>query len=333
MAERRSPHRRREATGGTCIYCRETKGPGEFRKVEHVLPQSFGRFRPTNLVLRNVVCDECNQLLGDELELYLARDTPDGLNRYLIGGKTPADFKSLGARASLVHRADDGPLKGALVAHRVGQGALELAPLPQVGFGRTEGGPYEKWFRADTLPDGPTLQALARDGYRHIHFCEILDVTPVLAELKARGLEVSEVVETRRAGWKQTVRVETVARLAMPFGRAIAKIALNYLTHEYGPATTLMAGFETARRFVRHGGRPEERRIWNPRSPRAGTWPLGHSISIEWDRNRTPSTAIATVSFHHTSWYTVTLGSLLVAPGADRAHLFNLKTMTVQRVK
>ena len=74
-----------------------------------------------------------------------------------------------------------------------------------------------------------------------------LDVAPIVAELKARGLEVAEVVETRPAGCKHPVKVETVARLAMPFGRAITKIALNYLAHEYGAQTALMAGFETAR--------------------------------------------------------------------------------------
>lgn len=333
MPEQRRTRQRRDATGGTCIYCLETKGPNEFRKVEHVLPQSFGRFSPANLVLRNVVCDDCNQHLGDELELYLARDTPDGLNRFLIGGKDPADFKSLGARTSLLHRADDGPLKGALVTHRIINGGMELTPLPQVGFGRSEGGPYDKWFLAEALPDGSALRGLARDGFRHVHFCEVLDVAPILAELRARGMEVSEVVETRPAGWKQTVRVETVARLAMPFGRAITKIAFNYLAHEYGPATALMPEFETARRFVRRGGRADEHRLWSPRLPRAGTWPLGHSVSIEWDRSRTPVTAVATVSLHHASWYTVTIGSLLIAPPADRAHFFDLKTMTVHRLR
>jgi len=154
----------------------------------------------------------------------------------------------------------------------------------------------------------------------------------VLAALKERGQEVSDVVETSNAGLKQTVRVETVARLAMPFGRAITKIAFNYLAHEYGAQTALQAGFDTARHFVRSGGRPDERRIWSSSQPRVGKWPLGHSIAIEWNRRTTPVTATATLSFHHASWYSVELGSLLVAPSVDRAHLFNLKTMTAERL-
>src|SRR6266496_453632 len=101
----------------TCIYCVESKPATAFTKAEHVLPQSFGRFKG-NLTLRGVVCDDCNHFFGSTIELYLARDTPDGLNRYLIGGKDPEEFKSLGKNSSLVTRADSGPLKGALVAQR-----------------------------------------------------------------------------------------------------------------------------------------------------------------------------------------------------------------------
>lgn len=333
MVRHRPPRSRRPGSAGeTCIYCLETKGPEQFTKVEHVLPQSFGRFRPANLVLRGVVCDSCNQCFGDELELYLARDTPDGLNRFLLAGKDPAAFRSLGRRSSLVHRADDGPLKGALVAHREGEGLLELKPLPQVAYGKTDGGPYEKWFPVDQLPDRAVLEELRREGFRYVYFCEIEDIQPVLAELRERGQEVSDLAETSNAGLKQTVRIETVARLAMPFGRAITKIAFNYLAHEYGAQTALQAGFDAARNFVRSGGRPDRRRIWRSSRPRVGNGPLGHSIAIEWNRSGTPVTATATLSFHHASWYSVELGSLLVAPPADRAHLFNLKTMTVERL-
>ncbi len=113
-----------------------------------MLPQSFGRFKG-NLMLRGVVCDDCNHLFGSTIELYLARDTPDGLNRYLIGGKDPEEFKSLGKNSSLVTRADSGPLKGALVAQRVVDGKLGAAPLQQVALGKTDGGPYDKWFTVD----------------------------------------------------------------------------------------------------------------------------------------------------------------------------------------
>ena len=115
-----------------------------------MLPQSFGRFRD-NLTLLGVVCDDCNQFFGDELELYLARDTPDGLSRFLVGGKDHAQFQSLGKRSSMAHKADSGPLRGAAVVQRVAEGKLGVQPIPQVGFGETEDGPFE-WFPVDALP-------------------------------------------------------------------------------------------------------------------------------------------------------------------------------------
>ena len=54
-----------------CIYCRQTKDESAYSKVEHVLPQSFGRFR-NNLTLARMVSDECNQFFGNHLEIHRA---------------------------------------------------------------------------------------------------------------------------------------------------------------------------------------------------------------------------------------------------------------------
>ena len=314
----------------TCIYCVESKPATAFSKAEHVLPQSFGRFKG-NLTLRGVVCDDCNHFFGSTIELYLARDTPDGLNRYLIGGKDPEEFKSLGKNSSLVTRADSGPLKGALVAQRIVDGKLGAAPLPQIGLGKTDGGPYDKWFTVDALPTRDELQGLIREGYRYVHFCEIFELEPVLAALRERGMPLSDVEETRPAGWRSLEKFETRALLGMEFGRAITKIAFNYLAHEYGAGTALMAEFNTARHFVRHGGKLDERRIWDPLPPKEGRWPLAHRIGIQWDQRSRSATA--EIVFHNSSWYRVTLATdLLVVPTENRAHVFDLKSMTVRRI-
>jgi len=64
--------------GIKCIYCLKEKNSNEFRKREHVIPQMFGRFK-NNLILRGLVCDNCNQYFGDNLELALGRDTIEGI--------------------------------------------------------------------------------------------------------------------------------------------------------------------------------------------------------------------------------------------------------------
>lgn len=55
-----------------------------FNNREHVIPQSFGKFKPTNLILNDKnnrvrkVCDSCNQNFGDSIELWLGKDSYEG---------------------------------------------------------------------------------------------------------------------------------------------------------------------------------------------------------------------------------------------------------------
>ena len=62
-----------------CIYCLCYEPDAAFNKKEHVMPQAFGKFEQ-NFTLQ-VVCDQCNQLFGNELEIYLARGTLEGIRR------------------------------------------------------------------------------------------------------------------------------------------------------------------------------------------------------------------------------------------------------------
>ena len=85
----------------TCIYCqREQSSAATFDRVEHVLPDGFGGFRNA-LTLTDTVCDGCNQLFGDTIDMYLTRDTHIGLMRFFIGQKEPAEYKHLGRRQRL----------------------------------------------------------------------------------------------------------------------------------------------------------------------------------------------------------------------------------------
>ena len=297
--------------------------------AEHVIPESFGGFRD-NLTLHEVVCDGCNQFFGKDIELYLARDTPDGLNRFLMGGKDHKEFKSLGKGSSLVRRVKSGFLKGAYVTHRAGDGPRELVPLPQIGFGTSKAGPF-KWFTVDHLPTREELEAFRGEGLVHVQFCEIDDPAPVLAELGARGVQVSGEIE-RVAGPRSEEEFQIHAQLGMKFGRAITKITLNYVAHQYGAATALMAQFNKARRFVRYGAGVDEQRMWEVvTTGGVDTGPVGHRISIEWDRRG--SSVAGEITFHRWARYRVALGSgFLVLPPRGSCHFFDLTNMTVRRI-
>jgi len=81
-------------------------------KAEHVMPQSFGRFK-NNLTLIETVCDVCNEYFGNNLELDLGRGSWEGLSRYTHGVKPPDQYKSHGARSGLTFKIREGKLKGA----------------------------------------------------------------------------------------------------------------------------------------------------------------------------------------------------------------------------
>ena len=76
-----------------CIYCQEVKTDDCYKNTEHVIPQSFGLFRD-NFTLNKIVCDDCNKYFGDNLEIDLARDTFEGLQRFNFDVKKPADYKT-----------------------------------------------------------------------------------------------------------------------------------------------------------------------------------------------------------------------------------------------
>jgi hypothetical protein len=82
-----------------CVYCRKEKPPSAYTEAEHVLPQSFGKFKK-NFTLIRLVCDECNQFLGDNVELLLARDTLEGQSRADFGLKKARNYKSPGTQES-----------------------------------------------------------------------------------------------------------------------------------------------------------------------------------------------------------------------------------------
>ena len=79
-----------------CIYCLEGKPSDCYKKAEHVLPQSFGKLKNNltlninnDLKLNEVVCDDCNDFFGKNIEILLCRDTYEGMASFVhdrIGG-------------------------------------------------------------------------------------------------------------------------------------------------------------------------------------------------------------------------------------------------------
>jgi hypothetical protein len=107
-----------------CIYCGESKALAEFNR-EHVVPESFGLFGGDTFVL-HTVCRECNQFFGDTLDRCLARDSPEGLERYSVGVARAKQGFTIGRRR-LQLRHNGGFLDGAIIEFEPSEDGGELA--------------------------------------------------------------------------------------------------------------------------------------------------------------------------------------------------------------
>lgn len=314
----------------TCIYCREEKDKTGFRRREHVLPDAFGRFIGA-LTLKNIVCDACNTEFSKTLDLYLARDTPIGLARYLLGSKSTAEYKSLGRRATMKHQLAEGRLAGATVLINPSvDGPLGTKPLPQIGFGKSIDGPF-RWVLCEALPSGKEqIRALIESGYRSVEFVEVLDVPQILEILRGLGLQIGNPRQTDPAGNRGLQRFGSGAVLTQTFGRAIAKIGMNYLASQHGPAVAKMEAFDEVRKYIRCA-KPMPRGTWwsEPSAPRVRR--RLHGLALFWDSDH--RRLVAEVCFFGIYRYHVVLaegGILMNPPFGPRGHRYNLTTMTVE---
>jgi len=238
-----------------CIYCLSSKDEAAFNR-EHVVPTAFGTFE-NNLVL-DCVCEECNSFFAKGIDLKLARDTVEGLDRYRWGLKPVADYKGLGRRTTnRVEIMQDGPLRGALCEYRPSADGNEfdIHPLPQVGFAQAEDGPYE-YFTLDSVP---TKEDLVARGYVRGSRLFMRSLGTSLLEasaaLAAAGFTLEEASSLPPPP-PGRVRADFVFRISHPEFRAVTKIAMNYLACMAGPAVALMPNFNEARRYVREDVRP-----------------------------------------------------------------------------
>jgi len=62
-----------------CLFC---KGEGPFTKPEHVIPEAMGN---DDLILRDAVCDGCNQYFGSKVESFVLEKTPIAFWRTFLG--------------------------------------------------------------------------------------------------------------------------------------------------------------------------------------------------------------------------------------------------------
>lgn len=313
-----------------CIYCLADRDKGAFSGREHVTPQAFGTFEPRNLVLR-CVCDDCNGYFGREIDLKLGRDSPEALDRVTQGIKSARDFKSLGSRSTSYVEFQDGPAaggKGYAVASRDADDNLGVMALPQVWFGRSDDGPFEKFL----LDEVPTKDELVARGYERgtLLVIRTFEIDEPFAFLESKGFDLRTAEKGMLTQPEGRVRVENVMKIAEPEFRVATKIALNYLAAVVGSDVALRSEFDDARNFARYGRDRARVRVYAYENP----WFIGrkgHYVSL----CRAEEMIVAQLSILMRTQYFVVLATdpAQSVPIKSTAHLFDIDDRGLKEIE
>lgn len=241
-----------------CIYCLEDKPLNAYKKREHVMPQCFGKFIPNNLILRETVCDDCNQYFGEKIELYLGRDTIEGLYRYRHGIKPRKLPKN---HSRIKNKIAEGKLKGMIVLMRPSniKGESDMDPVLQVGFLKKDTNEIN-YFEPDDIP---TAKQLEEKGYilkrlKIVLICRTDDEEALLAKLlKEKGITYNntegEMAWPEDVKERKNILVDGIATIDPIIYRAFSKIVFNYLVYNEKGSFILEKDFDGIRRFIRYG--------------------------------------------------------------------------------
>jgi len=323
----------------TCIYCKGQKNADEFNK-EHVVPDSFGRFKGALTLLRSV-CRECNSFFSKELELFLARDSLWGLMRFRYGLQAfEADKWIYASRVRLV--LDDprlGDWNGAIVVvippRDASETNPEIIPIPQVAFTKM-GENIWRNFPVEQIRSREDLLAQDFDLTK----CKLLgnsesDIEKAKGKLSQLGIDTTLLKELSDEKSNPAVlkrlRVNVSSRIDAIILRSAAKIAFNYLAKMQGTEFIIRQQFDDIRDFIRYGKNRDKKLatavpdclLRNKRLPHKRI--RAHVIIIRW-ADQSFSRIIGQVSLFNYLTFNIVLCSF--SPGIIRplncAHLYNL---------
>ena len=315
----------------TCLYCRETKNASEFNR-EHVVPDAFGTFHQ-NFVLNDVVCSACNSYFGRTLDLKLARESIEGLDRYENKVRQPTGKTKFGITPSLTARINDGSfVDGAEVfwAPSSDQSRLVLHLFPQ--FGVTDG-VRTTWFRTDQLPARTELEPHGFPSSCEVSVkCVGMDAEEAASRLAALGYNAAKPENVGGTVEGAEMDITISGSIDRVLRRAVAKIACNYLAYQY-PAIAQMEQLAVVRRYIRYDDPHDIEPVSLSRKPLVvgateKQVPIAHAVAVEWKNGH----IVGDVTLFFRFRYRVLLadGGFLVEPTMVRSgHIFNLSTREI----
>lgn len=248
-----------------CIYCAQNDVK-KFKGVEHVLPQAFGTFGSKTPTL-DCVCDDCNQHFGQHHDVYLARDTIEGVIRYSRGKFSSEARPQKHLNITLEPGPEVGQFAGMKVAIDGTSGELmkfksQFRILNQV-TGRTEIYFKEQLINLD-LPEG-TYGKPGNSEVKGTWVCDIMAATKeehdeIAAILNANNIAfvpgepfpIPKPITQNKDG-KHTVSLSMEGEVGLEHKQAHAKIFLNFIAKYLGLAEAIKSDWDFLRRYARYG--------------------------------------------------------------------------------
>jgi hypothetical protein len=247
-----------------CIYCKTERE--DFTGVEHVIPQSFGRFGTETPTLK-AVCDECNAFFAKELDLRLARETLEGITRYKRGIFSRETRPQKTLRFTLGE--DAGDFAGVIVSGVDGRTGRLLKPLPQVLFLNEKTAKYEAVVKEDIASLDWKERDYSLRGMRVVAPSEE-EHAAVIAELAQVGIPFTRksalrptFLEGKKEGDAADVSVNIEGTIDHPTKRALSKVLFNFSAYHLADVEILKDVWDKARNYIRYNGDPIGARISN----------------------------------------------------------------------
>ena len=306
--------RNRPASPPTCIYCRSTTNP--FTR-EHAVNQAFGKFKmndATDFVLKNIVCQQCNQFFGDTIDLVLGRDSAAAILRYKFGLKSPAKTQELNYKRVALKFRVVGPFEGAYFELGSDVGGMNLVPVfpPQIGM-RWKISSKTKWLLESQISGDTFAEYRAAKAGT----VEMLILGPTEADRnrvanKVRDAGIQITNQRDIAGHTQAkdeILTEVTTQLDADILRALAKIAFNYVACVHGADFMLRPDFDELRNYIRYGASSQIPLVILGAGgiltgePSRLKFTDGHLITFEW--NETGRGLMARVSLFNDAKYHV----------------------------
>ena len=238
-----------------CIYCKKDKSLSSYQRREHVIPQGFGKVATDNLILRNIVCDDCNKYFGEKIELFLCKDSFEGLERLRHDIKPKAPLKK---RRRIKSKVYSGQLKGLIVREKrlAESGRIDVEKSLQAGFYNTQSGEYD-YFEPNDIP---SAEELSHKGY-NLKTKEIAIIAEdgeeydfIIQHMHSLGITLKSKERTAKHD-KITGNIEVEADITIDkiIMRGLCKIAFNYFAFIAGRSFALNQIFDPIRHFILFG--------------------------------------------------------------------------------